>query len=262
MNKLVIGNLKMNIVSKIERDNYFKSFRDSIKGKKFETTSIVICPPAIQLESFMRGIKNKNVSFGAQNAHWENSGAYTGEISSAMVSGIGIEFQIVGHSERRAQFNETNDVVNKKLISSFKNSLTPVMCIGESLSEKDSGETKAVILKQLTEGLKDIPKNKISKMVIAYEPVWSISTSGTGRVPTAEEIMSVRILIQKILADKFGLTIAQMPRILYGGSVNYKNTKEVCIDSGMDGVLVGGESLHPSSFIKIVEVLEDPVIHR
>lgn len=254
MKKIAIGNIKMNIVSRVERDNYFKSFRDSIKGKKFENSSIILCPPVIYLESFIKGIKNKNVSFGVQNAYWETKGSYTGEISSAMAFGVGAEYQIIGHSERRKSFGDTNEIVNNKISAAFKNNITPIMCIGESLEKKESGETKSVILKQLNEGLEGISRTKISKLMIAYEPIWSI---GTGKVPTTEEIMGVRILIQKILADKFDLTLKQMPRILYGGSVNYKNTKEVCIDSGMDGVLVGGESLHPSSFIKIVEILEN-----
>jgi len=257
MNKLVIGNIKMNIVSKIERDNYFKSIREGMRRKKFQNSSIIFCPPIIHLESFAKSIKNKNIFFGVQNAYWENSGAFTGEVSSAMASELGAKFQIIGHSERRASFNETDDIVNKKIISAFKNNLIPIMCIGESLKEKESGETKNIILKQLNEGLEGISKNKISKLAIAYEPIWSISTSGDGKIPTAEEIMGVRILIQKILADKFDLTIKQMPKILYGGSVDYKNVKEVCLNAGMSGVLVGGESLYPASFIKIVEVLEE-----
>lgn len=252
----------MNIISKIERDNYFRSIKESIRGKKFENTDIVLCPPALHLETFIKSIKNKNVSFGVQDAYWEDKGPFTGEISSAMASGLGAEFQIIGHSERRSCFNEIDDEVNKKVMSAFKNGLVPIMCIGEALEQKNAGETKRIILEQIIKGLDNMPKTKISKMVIAYEPIWSISTSGTGKIPTSEEIMGVRILIQKILADKFDLAIKQMPRILYGGSVNYKNVEQVCIESGMNGVLVGGESLHPSSFVKIVEVLEDPVIRR
>jgi len=254
MNKLIIGNLKMNIISKIERDNYFKSFRESIRGKKFQNTSIILCPPIIHLEYFLKGIKNKNVSFGVQNIYWENSGAYTGEISSNMVKYIGAEFVVVGHSERRKYFNETNSEVNKKITAIFKNKLTPVMCIGESLAEREAGKTKKVITEQINKGLTEVSKANISKLVIAYEPIWSI---GTSKISTGEKIMSVRILIQKIFADKFGLAIGKMPKILYGGSVNYKNIKEVCLEAGMDGVLVGGESLYPASFMKIVDVLEE-----
>jgi triosephosphate isomerase (TIM) len=254
MNNLVIGNLKMNIVSKVERNNYFKSFRESIRGRKIKETSIVLCPPNIHLETFIKTIKNKNVSFGAQNAYWENAGSFTGKVSSAMVKNIGASYQIAGHSERRTKFGETNEDVNRKIGSAFRNKLIPVMCVGESSVEKEAEETKEVISTQIKEGLEGMSKVKISKMVIAYEPIWSI---GSGKVPTGEEIMGVRILIQKILADKFDLTIKQMPRILYGGSVNYRNVKDICLGAGMNGVLVGGESLHPVSFLKIVDVLEE-----
>lgn len=243
----------MNIVSKIERDNYFKSFKDSLKGKKFQNSLIVLCPPAIHLESFLKNIKSKYVSFGVQDAHWENSGAYTGEISCVMAKNCGAEFAIIGHSERRNHFNETDETINKKIISSLKENVMPIMCIGESLAERNFGETKKIILDQILRGLSGVARTKISKMIIAYEPIWAI---GTGETPTGEEIMGVRILIQKIMADNFGLSMKQMPKILYGGSVDYKNVKEVCLDAGMDGVLVGGESLHPASFIKIVEILD------
>lgn len=246
----------MNIISKIERDNYLKILRDKLKGKTFEETSIIICPPAVHLEYFSEKIKKGNIFWGIQNAHWENSGSYTGEISPAMAKEMGADFEIIGHSERRSNFGETNDMVNKKIFSAFKNNLIPIMCIGENIDERKSGETKKVVLNQILEGLKDLTKSKVSKMIIAYEPVWSI---GTGETPRGEEIMGVRILIQKILADQFGLTIKQMPKILYGGSVDYKNAREVCLSAGMDGVLVGGESLYPDSFIKIAEILEDKI---
>lgn len=246
----------MNIISEVERNNYFKSFRESLRGKQLGNSSIIVCPPIIHLESFIKGIKNNNVSFGVQNAYWGDQGAFTGEISSAMARNFGADFQIIGHSERRTYFGESNEAVNAKVSSAFKNKLIPILCVGESLNQKESGETKKVIVDQIHAGLADISRAKISKLVIAYEPIWSI---GTGKIPTAEDVMEVRILIQKILVDKFGLTMRQMPKIIYGGSVSYKNVREVCVDAGMDGVLVGGESLRPISFIKIAEVLEESV---
>jgi len=246
----------MNIVSRVERDNYFKSLRNSLKGKKFEKISVVLCVPAIHLESFLKNIKNKNISFGIQDGHWENKGAFTGETSLAIASDLGAGFVIVGHSERRKHFHESNQTINAKLSNAFKNNLIPIFCIGENLEEKESGKTKEIILREISEGLDGISRAKISKMIIAYEPIWSISTSGTGRLPKSEEIMSAKILIQKILMDKFGLSVKQMPSIIYGGSVNYRNINETCLEPNMGGVLVGGESLHPDSFMRIAENIE------
>ncbi|HFC76883.1 MAG TPA: triose-phosphate isomerase [Candidatus Moranbacteria bacterium] len=253
MSRLVIGNLKMNIVSKVERNNYFKSFAGSIRNKKFSCTKIILCPSIIHLESFVSKIKNKNVSFGAQNIYYENKGAYTGENSPAMVKNFGGEYVIIGHSERRKYFGETNKDVNKKIKLALKEKLQPVFCLGEKLEERENGNLKKTIKEQLELGLKNIPKNKLSKIIIAYEPIWSI---GSGKMPTAEEVMEVQILIKKILIDSFSLNIKKLPKILYGGSVNYRNVEEVCIKSGMDGVLVGGESLHPVDFLKIVEIID------
>ncbi len=253
MEKLIIGNLKMNIVSDVERENYFKSFKKSIRNKKLKQTKIILCPPTIHLETFTKKIKNKNVSFGAQNVYYENKGSYTGEISPAMVKNFGGEYVIIGHSERRKYFNETDKTVNQKIKLSLKEKLQPIFCLGETSEERKSGELKNIISKQLKKGLADIPKNKIFKVIIAYEPIWAI---GTGDIPTSENIMEVQILIKKILVDNFSLNINKLPKILYGGSVNYRNAKNLCLDVGMDGVLVGGESLHPVDFLKIVEVLD------
>ena len=253
MEKLIVGNLKMNIISDTERENYFKSFKKSIGNKKLERTKIILCPPVIHLETFTKKIKNKNVSFGVQNIYYENKGAYTGEISPAMVKNFGGEYAIIGHSERRKYFNETDETVNQKIKLSLKEKLQPIFCLGETSEERKNGKLKDVIGKQLKKGLADIPKNKIFKVIIAYEPIWAI---GTGNIPTVENIMEVQILIKKILVDKFSLDINKLPKILYGGSVDYRNTEKLCSDAGMDGVLVGGESLHPIDFLKIVEVLD------
>lgn len=243
----------MNIVSQAERENYFKGLENCLAGKTFKNVQIVLCPPVIHLEAFKNKIKNRTVFFGAQNIYSEESGRFTGEISAPMVKNFGGDYVIIGHSERRKYFNESDEIINKKIKIALKNNLIPIFCVGETELERKDGAIKAVLLKQLLKGLADIPEKKISQIIIAYEPVWAI---GSGKVPTGDETMEVRILMQKILMDKLRLDLKSMPKIIYGGSVDFKNIKEICLESGMGGVLVGGESLHPADFIKIGEVLE------
>ncbi|KKP58783.1 MAG: Triosephosphate isomerase [Candidatus Moranbacteria bacterium GW2011_GWF2_34_56] len=244
----------MNIVSQIERENYFKGMENCLAGKNFKNIKVVLCPPLIHLESFKNRIKNEAVFFGAQNIHEEEMGRFTGEISAPMVKNFGGDYAIIGHSERRKYFSEDNGLVNEKVKMALKNNLIPVICIGETEEERANGQIKSVITNQLLESLDGIADKKISQLIITYEPVWAI---GSGRVPTSDEIMEIRILMQKILTDKFNLSLDEMPQIIYGGSVEFKNIKEVCLESGMSGVLVGGESLHPMDFIKMGEVLEN-----
>lgn len=251
--KILIGNIKMNIVSQIERENYFKGMENCLVNKNFKNVKVVLCPPFVHLESFKNRIKNEAVFFGAQNIHEEEVGRFTGETSAPMIKNFGGDYVIIGHSERRKYFSENNELVNKKIKVALKNNLIPIVCIGETEEDRMSGQIKSVIMNQILESLDGIADKKISQLIMVYEPVWAI---GSGRVPTSDEIMEIRILMQKILTDKFNLSLDEMPAIIYGGSVEYKNIKEVCLESGMNGVLVGGESLHPMDFIKMGEVLE------
>ena len=244
----------MNLVSKIERDNYLSALVSCLECKSFKNVQFVVCPPFIHLEAWAKKVTDLRISLGAQNIHQEASGRFTGEISAPMVKSFGGEYVIIGHSERREHFNESDEAINKKIKIALKNNLVPVICIGETEAQRNAGEIRQVILTQLVEGLRDIPKAKIYQVVIAYEPVWAI---GSGRIPTNDEIMEARILMQKTLSDKFGLSLEKMPRIIYGGSVNFRNVKDICFEAGMQGALVGGESLHPKDFIKIGEVLEN-----
>lgn len=244
----------MNIISPTERENYLRGLENGLAGKNFKNVQIVLCPPVIHLEAFKNKIKNKLIFVGAQNIYSEESGRFTGEISAPMVKNFGGDYVIIGHSERRRYFNETDELAGKKMIVALKNNLIPIICIGETKKEREAGKIKAVVLTQLLERLEKIPKKKISQIIIAYEPIWAV---GSGEIPTGDDIMEVRILMQKILMDKFGLSFEEMPKIIYGGSADFRNIKEVCIESGMDGALVGGESLHPADFIKIGEVLEN-----
>lgn len=252
--KLLIGNIKMNLISQIERENYFKGLGNSLLGRDFKNVQIVLCPPFIHLEAFSKKNQSKFISIGAQNIHEEERGRFTGEVSAPMIKNFGGEYVIVGHSERRIYFQESDELINKKIKTAFKNNLIPIFCIGETLEERENGEVKRIISNQVLNGLKDLKQTQIANLIIAYEPIWSI---GTGKIPKTDEIMEVRILLQKILRDLLGLDLDKLPRIIYGGSVDSRNIKSLCVESGMDGVLVGGESLHPIDFIKIGEALEN-----
>ncbi|HBI33548.1 MAG TPA: triose-phosphate isomerase [Candidatus Moranbacteria bacterium] len=256
MGKLIVGNLKMNLLTVAERDRYLESFKKEIQGKNLTDCEIVLCPPAIHLESFAGKIEKNNFSVGAQNIFWEDRGSFTGEISAPMVKNIGVEYVIVGHSERRKNFNETNEIVKAKINSTLNANLTPICCVGETLQDRQTGKTTDIIISQIHEGLADVPVSRIASVVIAYEPVWAV---GSDIVPTSDEIMEVRILIKKIFADTFGQAVAEKIKILYGGSVKAATTKQLCIDPGMDGVLVGRESLIPMELIKIAEIINQNI---
>ena len=251
---MIVGNLKMNLLTVAERDRYLESFKKELSGKNFSDCEIVLCPPAVHLESFTDKIENDDFAVGAQNIFWEERGSFTGEISALMVKNIGAKYVIVGHSERRKYFNETNDIVKTKINSALAANIIPICCVGETLQERQEGKTTDVIISQLHEGLADVPVSRITSVVIAYEPVWAV---GSDAIPTSDEIMEVRILIKKIFADTFGLPVAERVRVLYGGSVKALTARQLCIDPGMDGVLVGRESLIPMEFIKIAQTIEE-----
>lgn len=255
--KVIVANIKMNILTSLEKDNYLKSLGGEIEKKGFENVEVVFCPPFVYLESFSNALKEKGVFVGSQNTHWEKKGTFTGEISAPMLKGLGITHCIVGHSERRQSFGEDNEMVNRKMKAILEERMTPIFCFGETRNERDLGATKDVITKQIIEGLGNISSMNLSKIIFAYEPVWAIS-EGKGMpalVPTSNEIMEVRILVKKIITEKFDAQKAEEIRITYGGSVNLKNIQEACIDSGMDGALVGGESLAPLRFMELARTL-------
>lgn len=252
--KYIIGNLKMNLLTPAERERYFETFVRELKGKNLSDVSVVLCPPALHLEKFVEKIGQEKVFIGAQNIFWEDRGSFTGEISSLMAKQFGAEYAIVGHSERRDIFGELNATANLKIQAALKNGLIPVYCIGETKKERQSNKTYEVIARQLKEGLAEIPLSKINKVIIAYEPVWAV---GSDEVPSADEIMGTKILIKKTVGDMFGLADAEKVCVLYGGSVSSKTVGQVCIEPGMDGVLVGRESLIPMEFLKIAEIIND-----
>ncbi len=244
----------MNLLSLSERERYFKLFKKEIAEKKFKNTKIVICPPFIYLESFLNNLKNNKVSIGTQNIFWEKAGSFTGEISPLMIKNLKGEYVIIGHSERRKYFGETSEIANLKIKACIKENLKAIYCIGEKKEEREREMERDIITIQLQEGLSGISSFRLEEIIIVYEPVWSV---GTDAIPTSNEIMKMRILIRKILTEKYGAKYAQKVPILYGGSVNSKTVHQTCIDPGMDGALIGRESLMPREFVKIAEIIND-----
>jgi len=244
----------MNLITVAERDEYLKLFKKEMKDKRLSNVDIILCPPFVHLEAFNKNFQRGKVKIGTQNLFWERKGAYTGEVSPAMVKNLGAEAAIIGHSERRRYFQETDKMVNLKIRAAFKIGINPIFCVGETEKEKNAGLAAEIIKRQVIEGLKGVSKFQLPKIIFAYEPVWAI---GSGLIPSSNEILSVKLLIRKILTEKYGMKSAQLPKILYGGSVNFKIVKQVCVESKMDGVLVGGESLFPHSFLKIAEILNE-----
>ena len=241
----------MNLLSPQERERYLEFLSKELQGKKLKNTEIVVCPPFVHIESFVKSV-GKKVRIGSQNIFWEEKGAYTGETSPVMLKNIKAQYAIIGHSERRRYFGETNETINLKLKSALRAGLTPIFCVGETKEEKGMDMTMDVIVRQIQEGLKDISRVLIEKIVIVYEPVWAV---GSDVIPTSNEIMGAKLLIRKILTEKYGAKYVEKIRVIYGGSVNAKWAKQVCVDPEMDGVLVGRESLVPHEFVKIASII-------
>ena len=211
---------------------------------------IVICPTFTALYPVHLAICEGPLRLGAQNMHWEAQGAFTGEIAPAMVKEVGCTYVIIGHSERRQYFGETDDTVNKKVKAAFANELIPIMCVGETLEQREAGITEGVVGRQVRQGLTGLSAEQVAEMVIAYEPVWAI---GTGRTASAEDANAVCRFIRQVVAEITGAESAEKVRIQYGGSVKGENIAELMAKSDIDGALVGGASLDVDSFAKIVK---------
>ncbi len=213
------------------------------------SSDIMIAPPFTSLVPVSDILKGSNIALGAQNIFWEPEGAYTGEISSAMLVSAGCEYVIIGHSERRQYFGETDITVNKKIKAAIKANLVPIICVGESEKERESNNTFFVLDKQLTKGLKNLALNDIKTLVIAYEPIWAI---GTGKTATSKQAQEIHKFLRSLIEKNFGDSLAKSIRILYGGSVKPDSIKELMSMPDVDGALVGGASLNPETFSKIV----------
>ena len=211
------------------------------------TCDVVVCVPAIDIPAVSEALKGTNIRLGAENVHFAEKGAYTGEISAAMLKEYGVEYVIIGHSERRQYFGETDETVNKRTLTALTAGLTPIVCVGETLEERETGKTENVLHRQLEEGLKCV--EDLTKLVIAYEPVWAI---GTGKTATAAQANETIGYIRKTLGELFCEKCAAKVRIQYGGSMNAGNCKELMAQEEIDGGLIGGASLKAPDFSAIV----------
>lgn len=241
--RIIIGNWKMN-----------KTGREAVKlvsalKKRKLGNEVVLCPPFTSLFLVSKELKNSKIKLGAQNMHYAEDGAFTGEISPRMLKELNCKYVILGHSERRIHFSETDDIINRKVHTALEKKIRPVLCIGENLKERKIGRAKSVVKKQLQNCLRDVKKKDISYFVIAYEPVWAI---GTGKTAKPEQVQEMHSFIREFLLKMFG-NAARNVRIVYGGSVTPKNIKDLISMKDIDGALVGGASLKADSFAKIVQ---------
>jgi triosephosphate isomerase len=250
----IAGNWKMH-KTVVETVKYVKQFRAMVKD--VIGVEIVIAPPFIALHAAAEAARNSNVAVAAQNLYWEREGAFTGEISATMIAEAGAEYVIIGHSERRTLFGETDASVNRKLAAAFAGGLTPIVCIGETLDQRERNDTFAVLDRQIKEGLDGITSGQVVQLVIAYEPVWAI---GTGRNATPGQAAEAHSHIRKRLQNWFGADAAELCRVIYGGSVKPENIRELASQPDVDGALVGGASLDVKAFADIVSRSRDAAV--
>lgn len=242
---IIAGNWKMNKTPS-ETAEFVKELVPLVKDAECE---VVICVPAVCIQNAVAAAKGSNIKVGAQNVHFEKSGAYTGELSAAMIKDTGAEYVIVGHSERRQYFNETDETVNMRALAAFKAGLTPIICVGESKIQREKGYTKALLEYQTSIALQGFTAEEAAKVVIAYEPIWAI---GTGLTATDEQANEGIGIIRKAVENKFGKETASSIRIQYGGSMKPANVKGLMAQSEIDGGLIGGASLKAEDFAKVV----------
>lgn len=236
--KLIVGNLKMNMVAD-EISDYLKNV-----NKNIYSNNVVICPSSIYIPYFLK----QRYSVGIQNISIEESGAHTGEISAKQAYSLGVKYALVGHSERRSMYGDTDLIVGKKIKTAIKNNLYPIVCIGETIEDKAMLRTERVLKKQLNYALKDLSLEELDNVIIAYEPVWSI---GTNKIPSNRDIKNTVSYIKLLIDNLFGYN---KTKVLYGGSVNSKNISQLMKIENLDGFLIGGSSLKPDEFLNIIEV--------
>jgi triosephosphate isomerase len=248
MKPLIIGNWKCNPLTLAEAKKLFDSVEEGLANIK--NTETVICPPFVFLPAVNSG--SSCIKLGAQDCFWEKSGAFTSGISPFMLKNLSCDYVILGHSERRIHFGDTNEIINKKIKTAISAGLKPIFCIGETEKEKKEGETESVLTTQIEKGLIGISVDQIKDIVIAYEPVWAI---GTGNPCEPEETKKMVALIQKIISELYSDKISGNLRILYGGSLNSKNVGDYFKSARVYGFIIGGASLNPEEFIKIIKII-------
>ncbi|WHY13880.1 triose-phosphate isomerase [Peribacillus frigoritolerans] len=244
---IIAGNWKMNKTLS-EATAFLEEVSNLIP--KQDVIDTVVCAPALFLDQLVQAAKGTDVQIGAQNMHFEESGAFTGEISPIALADLGVSYVILGHSERREMFNETDEAVNKKAHAAFAHQLTPIVCCGETLEQREAGETNDFVGSQIEKGLAGLSDDQLKQAVIAYEPIWAI---GTGKSSSAQDANEVCAHIRSVVADKFSNEAAAAIRIQYGGSVKPENIKEYMAQPDIDGALVGGASLKSDSFLQLLE---------
>jgi len=249
MKLLIVANWKCNPKTLKGANLLFNSIKRKLK--KVKNIEVVICPPFVYLSNIK--LSNHSViKLGAQDCFWKNFGAFTGEISPLMLKDLNCKYIIIGHSERRKYFNESDEIINKKIKAVIEAKIKPILCIGETREEKEKGYIQKKLKSQIEKGLKRVPKKEIKNLIIAYEPIWAI---GTGKPCDIKEAQTAYLVIKKIITNLYPYSISKNIKILYGGSVNSKNAKSYIKQAGMDGLLIGGASLNAQEFIKIVRTL-------
>ena len=244
--KVIAGNWKMNKNLNESQELVSKIINGLGNDQKCD---VIVCPSFTVLNEVYSLIKNTPVKLGAQNMHYQESGAYTGEISFDMLKSVGCEYVILGHSERRTIFQETDEIINMKIKAAVSNKLKVIFCVGELLEEREKGITMEVITGQITKGLDGISSENLSEIIIAYEPVWAI---GTGKTATPQQAQEVHLFIRKLIEKKFSSSVAQKLIIQYGGSVKPDNARELLAQADIDGALIGGACLKADSFLEII----------
>lgn len=244
---LIAGNWKMNndVVQSLELVDSLKN----LSGNFDENVEVLVCPPFTSLCSVKQSLEGSKIKLGAQNMHYEEKGAFTGEVSPLMLKNLGVNYVIVGHSERRQYFNETDESVNKKLKSALNYDIIPILCVGETLEQRENMEAQETVENQIVKAFRDVAAADAEKIVVAYEPIWAI---GTGVNATSQQANEMAAFIRTCIAEIYDNELSQKIIIQYGGSVNGSNAHEILSQDSIDGALVGGASLKPNDFLKII----------
>lgn len=243
---IIAGNWKMNNTP-AQAKQLIEELKETVGKVKF--CDVVVCVPYVDLQTALKAVKGSKIAVAAQNMHYEKSGAFTGEISADMLSEMGVKYVVLGHSERRQYFNETDETVNLKTLAALEAGIRPIVCVGESLTEREQGVVFETIRRQVKIALLNVPAENVKKVVVAYEPIWAI---GTGKTATSDQAQEVNAGIREVLRELYGARVARAITIQYGGSMNAKNAKELLGKVDIDGGLIGGASLKAEDFTAVI----------